>query len=618
MKKGLLLPLLGLLGLLSPSLPAAARVARVEVLSRTEIAFGYERIDAKVHFALDPQHPRNQAIADLALAEKPEMVSDLVLLRPRWGGNRILHLEIPNRGGIGRNVDPAWDDFLFRRGYTIAWLGWQFDVRDQPGLLRLAAPAARGVRGQVRSDFFVEEKQAEHTLGHFIAGNLGGKGYPAADRDSRHASLTERDDIDAERRPIPASAWRFASDGTIALDGGFLPGKIYEIVYETADPAIVGTGFAAVRDFVSYLKNDPAALAPVDHALGFGISQCGRFLRHFVYDGFNADEDGRQVFDGLLVHVAGAGRGNFNHRFAQPSRDSGQIVPAFYPVDLFPFADLPSIDPATGRKAGLLDRAAADGVVPKIFYMNTGYEYWGRAASLIHTTADGKEDLEPAPTSRIYMLAGHGHINGPFPPQRPAKARELQGFLSYWPLTHALVDAMAGWVTKGQEPPPSRYPRLADGLLVTPESVAAALPPGSRPLAYRPPRTGGEPPKEPPTVLDRYPVLVSKADADGNELGGIRMPFVEVPLAAYRPFNLRAADAGLAQHRISFLAGMVPFTHAQVAARYPSREEYLGRFAASTLALVGQRYLLREALYEHLERGQALWDWSGAQAEPPE
>lgn len=605
MKRRILLPLLAFLGL-SPCLPAAAKVARVEILSRTEMVLGYERIDAKVHFSLDPAHPRNRGIADLELADKPEMTADLVLLRPRFGGNGILHLEIPNRGGIGRNVDPAWDDFLFRRGYTIAWLGWQFDVRDQPGLLRLAAPVARGVRGRVRSDFFVEERQPEHTIGHVIAGNIGGKGYPTADRDTRRGELTERADVDAPRRKIPSSAWRFTSDRTIALDGGFEPGKIYEIVYQAADPAIVGTGLAAVRDFVSYLKHDEAAIAPVEKAFGFGISQCGRFLRHFVHDGFNADEEGRQVFDGLLVHVAGAGRGNFNHRFAQPSRDSGQIVPAFYPVDVFPFADLPATDPATGRTAGLLDRAAADGVVPKIFYLNTGYEYWGRAASLIHTTPDGKADLEPAPTSRIYALAGHGHIGGPFPPERPAKGRELQGFLSYWPLTRALVDAMEAWVVKGQEPPPSRYPRLADGLLVGPESVAAALPPEARPSAYQPARVDGV---EPPALLGRYQVLVSQVDAGGNELGGIRMPFVEVPLAAYRPFNLRATDAGLARHRISFLAAVLPFSRNEAVARYPSREEYLGRLAASTLALIEARYLRREDLHEHLARGLELWDW---------
>lgn len=606
MKRPSAAPLLGLLALLSAAFPAAAKVARVEVLQRTEIGLGYERIDAKVHFTLDPALPRNRGIADLERADKPEMTADLVLLRPRFGGNGILHLEIPNRGGIGRNVDPAWDDFLFRRGYTLAWLGWQFDVRDEPGLLHLAAPVARGVRGRVRSDFFVAARQDEHTLGHFIAGNLGGKGYPTADRDTRHSELTERDDVDAPRRTIPPSAWRFTGDRTIALDGGFQPGRIYEIVYPAADPAIVGTGFAAVRDFVSYLKHDPAAIAPVKTALGFGISQCGRFLRHFVYDGFNADEDGRQVFDGLLIHVAGAGRGNFNHRFAQPSRDSGQIVPAFYPVDLFPFADLPTTDPATGLEAGLLDRATADGVTPKIFYLNTGYEYWGRAASLIHTTPDGKADLEPAPTSRIYALGGHGHIGGPFPPERPKEARELQGFLSYWPLTHALVDAMAAWVQEGKEPPPSRYPRLADGLLVPPAAVAAALPPEARPLAYQPARTDGN---EPPAVLGRYGVLVPQTDADGNELGGLRMPFLSVPLAAYRPFNLRTAEAGFPQHRISFLAAVLPFTADRIAARYRSREEYLGRFTAASLALIDERYLVAEDLQPLLARGLELWDW---------
>jgi hypothetical protein len=597
------------LALLLCASPAWAKVTRVEVKARTEMALGYERIDATVHFVLDPANPRNGEIADLALADSRELAADLVLLRPRYGGNGVLHLEIPNRGGLGRSLDPTRDDFLFRRGYTIAWLGWQFDVRDEPSRLRLYPPVARGVRGLVRSDFIVDSKQAEHTIGHFIVGALGGKGYPVADRQDPANRLFERDDVTSERREIPRSAWRYTGDSTIAVDGGFLPGKIYEIVYPAADPAIVGAGFAAVRDFVSYLKHDPAAVAPVKHAFGFGISQSGRYLRHFVYQGFNADEEGRQVFDGLLVHVAGAGRGNFNHRFAQPSRDSGQIVPALYPVDVFPFADLPTVDPDSGRREGLLDRASKDGVVPRIFYLNTGYEYWGRGASLIHTTPDGKEDFEPAPTSRIYALAGHGHIGGPFPPQQPPGAQRLQGFLGYWPLTHALVDALEAWVKKGQEPPPSRYPRLLDGSLMAADTLPAPPAPDTRPTAYRPFRTDGA---EPPKILGSYPTLVSRVDADGNELAGVRMPFLSVPLGNHRPWNLRSAAFGFPHHRASFIAAFLPFGKAQQAERYRSREEYLGRFTAETLALIEARYLVEEDLHELLQRAGELWDWVAA------
>lgn len=468
--------------LLLAALPLSARVARVDVASRADIAYGYERIEAKVFFAFDPANAHNAAIADLDKAERPEAAADLVLLRPKCGGNDTLHLEIPNRGGLGRSSVPARDDFLYRRG-------------------------SRRRRNRLR-------------------------------RRSRLRVVSQA---------------------------------------------------RSVRD------------RTVKTAYGFGISQSGRFLRHFLYDGFNADEDGRQVFDGLLVHVAGAGRGNFNHRFAQPSRDAQPIVPAFYPVDVFPFTDLPTTEPVSGKRAGLLDRAVAENVVPKIFYMNTGYEYWSRGGSLIHTTPDGSADVAPPPTTRIYALTGHGHIGGPFPPERPKNAQQLQNFLNYWPLTHALVDALDGWVKKGTAPPPSRYPRISDGTLVPTRSLPGA------PFAYQPFRIDAS--VEPPRILGNYAALVPQTDADGNELGGVRMPFHIVPVATFSSWNLRDAAAGFPQYRASFLGSLIPFSRAQVAARYGSRDEYVGRFTAETLKLIEERCLVREDLHGLLQRGNELWEW---------
>jgi hypothetical protein len=583
--------------------PVSARVVRVDVTSRAEIAFGYERIEARVHFEIDPANPRNQRIADLDKADSHAFSADLVLLRPTCGGNGVLHLEIPNRGGLGRSADPARDDFLFRRGYTLAWLGWQFDVRDEPDRLRVHPPVAHGVRGHVRSDFIVDQRTDEHHIGHVIGGAVGGKGYPVADPNDPDNVLTERDDVTAPRQVIPRGRWRFTSDTTIALDGGFVPGRIYEIVYSAADPAVVGTGLAAVRDFVSHLKYDPTAMVPVTAAYGFGISQSGRFLRHLVHEGFNADEEGRRVFDGLLVHVAGAGRGNFNHRFAQPSRDAQPIVPAFYPVDVFPFTDTPTTDPFSGRTAGLLDRAVEEKVVPKIFYMNTGYEYWSRGGSLIHTTPDGAADVEPPSTTRIYVLAGHGHIGGAFPPQRPASGRHLQNFLTYWPLTHALVDALDAWVRQGTEPPPSRYPRLGDGTLVRAETLSNAPA-----FAYEP--FGIDRALEPPRVLGTYTALVPRVDADGNELGGVQMPFHTVPLATLTSWNLRDPATGFPRYRASFIGSLIPFPAEGIAERYRSRDEYLGRFTADTMRLIERRYLVREDLHDLVNRGMELWEWT--------
>ena len=175
---------------------------------------------------------------------------------------------------------------------------------------------------------------------------------------------------------------------------------------------VVGLGLAGVRDLVSYFKHDPAAVAPARRAYALGISQSGRFLRHFVYQGFNADEDGRQVFDGLLIHVAGAGIGSFNHRFAQPSRDAQPINALFYPTDLFPLPILRRSDPETGITAGLLDKAKAEGVLPKIFFTNTAYEYWSRAAALTPRRPMARSDLRSWITCASISLRGLQHFSG--------------------------------------------------------------------------------------------------------------------------------------------------------------------------------------------------------------
>ena len=239
-------------------------------------------------------------------------------------------------------------------------------------------------------------------MGHFITGSIGGTEYPVANTEDSRNVLTVRDTRDGKRTLIPRSQWQFAdlvdgkvvpSDRHIRLDGGFKAGRIYEYVYVVADPVIAGLGFAAVRDFAAYAKHTPNTLVRATRVYGEGISQNGRFLRDFLYQGFNADEDGQAALDGVLAHVAGRGRGSFNYRFAQPSRDAQPTSSIDFPTDIFPFTDLPETDPVTGERAGLLDRAVAEKVVPRIFFSNTSYEYWGRAAALIHVDAEGRQDV---------------------------------------------------------------------------------------------------------------------------------------------------------------------------------------------------------------------------------
>ena len=260
------------------------------------------------------------------------------------------------------------------------------------------------------------------------------------------------------------------SDRYIHLNGGFQPGKIYEYVYVVADPVVAGGGFAAIRDFAAYAKHAPEPIAPAQRVYGEGISQNGRFLRDFLYEGFNADEEGRMALDGVLAHVAGAGRGSFNYRFAQPSRDAQPTSSVFFPTDIFPFTDQPERDPVTRmRREGCSTAPTADKVVPKIFLSNTSYEYWGRVAALIHISADGKRDASISDNVRIYHFTGLQHFPGPFPPQRGTGdllGQEPESPLPIKYFWRAMIANMDAWVRSDTLPPPSSYPKIADGTLV--------------------------------------------------------------------------------------------------------------------------------------------------------
>jgi hypothetical protein len=597
---------------------AHARVVRVEVTSRKDIWNGrYELLRGRVHFAVDPANVHNSVVVDLDKAPRNaqgevEFSSELSMMRPKTGGNDALVFEVSNRGGTSMLAkDEPNSPFLVERGYTVAWIGWQFDVRPDEHRVHLDAPPAKGVRGFARSDFVVYDKRDEFTVSHYIIGNIGGIGHPVEDLAAKDATLSERDAQDAPRRTIPRAQWRFVKPTTIHFDGGFVPGKIYEVIYPVKDPAVVGTGLTAVRDFVSWCKHDPKSIAPVKYAYGFGISQSGRFLRHFVYQGFNADEDGRQVFDGMLVHVAGAGRGNFNHRFAQPSRDAQPLTPAQYPVDIFPFTDLPTTDPNTHVTAGLLDKAVAEHVVPKIFYTNTEYEYWSRGESLAHTTPDGKADAEIPPTSRIYFIPGLAHIGGPWPPERgtPDELRgvNLRNPNTYWNVTDALFDAMDAWVRRGIEPPPSQYPKISDGTLVPGGLVMKAYSPYV--IDFGPDFARGIL-REPPRILGTYPALVPDTDADGNALGGVRHPFVDAPTATYTGWNPRDAAIGFGGVRASFIGSYLPWPKEKLLGRYANRTQYLGRFTEAAMKMIDARFLNPEDLPDLLREGLARWDYA--------
>lgn len=436
--------------------PAFAEVSGIDVETRGVILDGYEfgpagayeKLAGSLHFRFDPEAPANRDIVDLELAPRDARgrvtaVADFMVLQPVKPERRrgVALLEVSNRGGKaslayfndGRRSVPdpsAMNDFgdglLMREGLTVIWVGWQHDVPDEPGLLRLEAPVAKEadgtpLEGLVRSDWVVDERVRTLALGH-----RNHRPYPVSNTDDPRNLLTVRDGREAARRVVSRDDWYFSNAAGEEVDAGathihapsgFEPGHIYELVYVAQNPRVAGIGLAVVRDTMAYAKHGLLSPFRVEHGVAFGVSQTGRFLRHFLYQGFNVDEQERRVFDGMLIHSAGAGRGSFNHRFAQPSRDAHRYSAFFYPTDLFPFSSHTQRDPETDRQDGLVETYDSRRMLPRIFYTNTGYEYWGRAASLVHMRVNGLRDLPPQRNERLYHFASAQHYVDPWPPE---------------------------------------------------------------------------------------------------------------------------------------------------------------------------------------------------------
>src|SRR5215468_6170944 len=653
-------------------LPVQAGVTRIEIISRADLLNGkefglagaYEKIIAKVYFAVDLNNPHNKIIVDLGRAQLNEQglvefSADLYILRPKDlnRGNGAALFEIPNRGGKAMvrffnhargSADPTTeaemgDGFLMRRGFTLVWLGWQYDAPDGERMMRLYAPVAtdngKPITGWVRSDFVFGAKESRAvSLGH-----RGQKAQPAVAPTSAEYKLTVRDTVLGERRIIPRDQWEFTGsiyitepDGKklesgpvyIQLKTGFEPGKIYEVVYRTRNPTVVGLGLAAVRDLASYFKYERNNVVSVKRALAFGISQSGRFLRHFVYQGFNADEKDRQVFDAVNPHVAGGGHGSFNHRSAEASRDASPFSTFFYPTDIFPFTDAEQTDPETGAKDGILTLAMKQKVAPKIFYTFSSYEYWGRAASLIHTSVDGKTDAPLPENVRIYYFVGGQHGPGQFPPTKN-QTQNLTSPNDYSWSMRALIVALDAWAKDGTPPPPSQYAKIADGSLVSPQAVNFPKIPGVNfPRAiheawrvdYGPEfKTKGLIANEPPRIGKPFPVMAPQVDQDGIDLGGIRMPEIAAPLATYTGWNPRDPQTGAPDQLVDFAGSYIPFAKTKaereragdprhsLEERYASRSHYLGLVAEAGLKLVKGGYLLDEDLPVLIERAGQQW-----------
>lgn len=631
----------------SLALPAAAEVIRFEVLEsvpafegRSFDAIGpYLRITARATIAVDPADPRNAVIADLDRAPRNaagrvEAVADVVLLRPAdpARGDGTLLIDVPNRG---RKLAPQlFDDaaqpganragqaadagigFLHRRGITMAWIGWQADIPSAPGQLALAAPVLRGVTGPSRDEFVFDHGRNPATAS---------LSWPMAEPADLRVTVRARWS-DARQTP-PGLAVRATGPQSIEVTrppAGFDAGALYEVTYTARDPAVLGLGFAATRDVTAFLRHEGGSANPlaeggrstVRRAIGFGVSQSGRFLRDFLWLGFNEDLRGRPVFDGLMPHVAGARRMATNLRFGQPGRNARHPQDPAWQADLFPFTYAVLEDPLSGRRDGLMLRCRLSSTCPRVIQTDSEHEWWASRASLLVTDPAGHH-LDLPPDVRAYMIAGTPHFAQPGEAMRHAPAMALPvNPMHAGPPMRALLAAMEAWIAEGAEPPSSRVPMRAHGTLV---AAAGAVPAGIPGLPYAAIHTGasfGEQSVFPPREIGRYPVFVPLADADGIAVAGIRMLPLAVPRASYTGWNPRAE--GFGPGALFPLQGAVlPFaatTAARLAAgdprlsiaeRYADDAAYVAAVRSAAERMVADRLLLPEDAARAVERAAA-------------
>jgi hypothetical protein len=448
-------------------------VTRLEVTRREPVLGGapfgaggaYEKIEGVLHFAVDPDARAHEPIADLGLAPRNgrgfvESSADFYLLRPLAGSRRLL-LDVPNRGrkiALGmfnsapRSNDPTTPEdfgngFLMRHGYTVAWIGWQPDVPRRDGMMALDVPRVPGVSERLRCEF-----RPIARVDRLPLADRYHVPHPVSRLDDPEAELHVRDHGDAPATTLPRSAWRFPDAGSVTLDGGFEPGRIYDCYYRAENPPLVGLGLTAVRDTAAFLRwgtagdGNPGA-GQIERSYLFGVSQSGRFLRHLLYLGLDEDEAGRFVWDAVIPHVAGARRGEFNCRFGQPSLNALHAVGS-----LFPFTDGEQEDPVTGQRGALLHRQASRPHPPRILTINTAAEYWRGDGSLVHTDVAATRDVTPPAWVRQYFFAGTQHTPGALPPP-PAdpntggRGRHPFSVVDYSPLLRAALASLDRWVS---------------------------------------------------------------------------------------------------------------------------------------------------------------------------
>jgi hypothetical protein len=587
----------------------------------------YEYMFGYVEGELDPSHPRNARITNLARAPRNASGNvayraDIQILKPvdMSRANGALLLDVPNRGnkritgtwvnGGPSIIEPVLAEhsgtgWLMREGYTMAWVGWEALVA--PGGARVAAqfPVATGSDGSP----ITARTAQEYIFGDLESPATATLSYPAASLERTQATLTVRQYTGDPRQPV--DSWEFVDDRQIRVTRpkGFDAGAIYEFVYTARDPIVLGLGLASISNTVSHLRHADGADNPlagaIDRAFAIGFSQSGRVVRDLIREGFNADEDGRIVFDGAIPVLAGSRRTNINLAFGITGDYSRQHETHLMAGDQFPFSYAVMQDPISGRTDGIFARCQMDATCPKTFHVDSDTEIFQARASLAVTTPDGKP-IDLPENVRAYFLAGSQH--GPSAAAtRPEDAEYLQNPLRYDMYFRALITALDAWVSDGTAPPDSRYPSLRDGTLVPPDAPKARFPaiPGHRYPALVNELRLRDYSVQPAKEGAAYPVFVAAKDADGNNMAGLRHPFVEVPVATYTGWSLRRE--GFAKGALAGLSGSyLPFattrakrlaTHDErpsVEERYRDQAAYVEAVTRAANAQVRDRLLLQE------------------------
>ncbi len=656
-----------------------AELVRFEIQKREPFAGGaefgaagsYERIVGRAFFELDPELKQNGNVIDLKLAAKNsrgkvECSADLFMLAPAnlTKANGAALYDVNNRGnklamrffnnGGGGN-DPisladAGDGFLLKHGFVVVWSGWDGELLPGGDRMQLQAPVAKSngqsITGRVRCEI-VPTGNATRTVVNWA--NHGS--YRPTASGLAQATLTQRLLPGDPRVEIPRDQWKLhVADSAAAhqlplveleLPAGLKRGHIYELIYEAQDPLVHGTCFTTVRDLMSALKQGTGQNNPLTHAgqpvvkraHGFGVSQSGRFLREFVYAGFNEDEAGRKVFDGIIPHVSGSGLGSFNHRFAQPTRHATQHDHADYPPDRFPFAYETQTDPLSGLTDGILRRSTASGTTPFVLHTQSTSEYWNRAGSLSHTDPLGNEDSKLPSNVRVYLFGGTQHGPAGYPPSK-GDGQNLANHADYRPFLRALLLTLDRWSATGEAAPPSVYPQLAEGTLVDwkPDAMNFPMIPGVNfPKVIRNPalldlgprwQSEGIIDQHPPVKRGLYVMRVPKCDADGNELSCLQPPEVAVPFGTFTGWNLRSKAADAEGELVSLTGSYIPFAKTKtereaagdprlsLAERYSSHADFVAKFSAYCQKLASNGYLLADDLPKlielHAERAKSV------------